>query len=178
MPKNIKSITNPKLKLEILTPAEVKKIHDATLWIIENVGVRFPSERALDIRAANGARVDRPTKVVKAKAELIESALKTCPPAYRLAARNPDQDLPLDGNHVFVGTDGCGVEVIDLQSGQRRTSRLRDVAEISRLADATEEVAFHWVPVSAPRHPGQGATGARWTRRGGGDRRGLRRQGD
>ena len=46
MPKTIKSITNPKLHLEVLTPQEVKKIHDATLWIIEKVGVRFPSKRA------------------------------------------------------------------------------------------------------------------------------------
>src|SRR5512141_3232469 len=153
MPKNIKSITNPKLKLEILTPAEVKKIHDATLWIIEKVGVRFPSERALEIWEANGACVDRTTKVVKAKAELIDSALKKCPPTYSLAARDPEQDLPLDGNHVFVGTDGCGVEVIDIQTGQRRTSRLQDVADISRLADATEEVGFHWVPVSAQDTP-------------------------
>jgi trimethylamine---corrinoid protein Co-methyltransferase len=153
MPKNIKSITNPKLKLEILTPAEVQKIHDATLWIIEKVGVRFPSEQALDIWEANGAQVDRNTKIVKARAELIDSALKKCPPAYPLAARDPDQDLSLDGNHVFVGTDGCGVEVIDIQTGKRRTSRLQDVADISRIADATEEVAFHWVPVSAQDTP-------------------------
>ncbi len=153
MPKNIKSISNPKLKLEVLTPAEVKKIHDATLWIIEKVGIRFPSERALDIWEAHGAEVNRTTKVVKAKAELIDSALKSCPPVYPLAARDPEQDLLLDGNHVFVGTDGCGVEVIDLETGQRRTSRLRDVQDIARLADATEEVAFHWVPVSAQDAP-------------------------
>lgn len=153
MPKNIKSISNPKLKLEILTPAEVKKIHDATLWILEKVGVRFPSERALNIWAAHGAEVDRNTRIVKAKAELIESALKSCPPIYPLAARDPEQDLLLDGNHVFVGTDGCGVEVIDIETGMRRTSRLQDVAEIARLADATEEVAFHWVPVSAQDMP-------------------------
>src|SRR5512140_2384133 len=153
MPKNIKSISNPKLKLEILTPAEVRKIHDATLWIIEKVGVKFPSDHALDVWEAHGAQVDRTSKVVKVKAELIESALKTCPPIYSLAARDPGQDLALDGNHVFVGTDGCGVEVIDIETGKRRTSCLQDVADISRLADATEEVAFHWVPVSAQDTP-------------------------
>src|SRR5512138_935743 len=153
MPKNIKSISNPKLKLEILTPAEVRRIHDATLWIIEKVGVRFPSEHSLDIWEQHGAQVDRQTKIVKAKAELIESALKTCPPVYSLAARDPQQDLSLDGNHVFVGTDGCGVEVIDIQTGLRRTSCLQDVADIARIADATEEVAFHWVPVSAQDTP-------------------------
>jgi len=155
MPKTIKSITNPKLRLEILTPQEVKKIHDATLWIIEKVGVRFPSKLVLEIWAAHGAEVDSEKMVVRAKAGLIEKALKTCPPVYSLAARDPQQDLMLDGNHVFVGTDGCGVEVIDIKTGMRRTSCLQDVRDISRIADATEEVAFHWVPVSAQDMPAE-----------------------
>jgi len=153
MSKTIKSISNPKLRLEILTPQEVRRLHDATLHIIENVGVRFPSKKALEIWAAHGATVDGERMVVRARPELIEKALKTCPPVYPLAARDPAQDLPLDGNHVFVGTDGCGVEVLDLQSGARRTSCLQDVADIARLADTTEEVAFHWVPVSAQDKP-------------------------
>ncbi len=153
MSKNIKSISDPKLKLEVLTTEEVKKIHEATLWIIEHVGVRFPSQRALEIWEANGAQVDREKKIVRVKGDLIEEALKKCPPAYPLAARDPGQDLQLDGNHVYLGTDGCGVEVIDLQTGQKRTSCLRDVQEIVRVADATEEVAFHWVPVSAQDTP-------------------------
>ena len=55
MSKNIKTISNPKLKLEVLTQEDVKKIHEATLQIIETVGVRFPSKRALEIWEANGA---------------------------------------------------------------------------------------------------------------------------
>jgi trimethylamine--corrinoid protein Co-methyltransferase len=153
MPKTIKSITNPKLKLEILTPADVQKIHDATLHIIEHVGVRFPSNRALEIWKANGATVDFEKKIVRVKPQIIDDALKKAPPTYTLAARDSQQDLPLDGNHVYVGTDGCGVEVIDIQTGERRTSRLSDVRDIARIADATEEVAFHWVPVSAQDMP-------------------------
>jgi trimethylamine--corrinoid protein Co-methyltransferase len=153
MSKNIKSISNPKLKLEILTTEEVRKIHEATLWIIEHVGVRFPSQRALEIWEANGATVDREKKIVRVKGDVIEEALKKCPPAYPLAARDPGQDLPLDGNHVYLGTDGCGVEVIDIHTGQKRTSCLSDVQEIARVADATEEVAFHWVAVSAQDAP-------------------------
>lgn len=153
MSGKIKSVTDPKLKLEILTPEQVNRIHTATLDVIENVGVRFPSKRALDIWEAHGASVDRERMVVKAGPDLVEAALKTCPPAYTLAARNPDQDLPLDGNHVFVGTDGCGVEVIDIHSGERRRSCLQDVADIARIADFMEEVAFHWVAVSAQDRP-------------------------
>lgn len=153
MSKNIKSISDPKLKLEILTTEEVRKIHEATLWIIEHVGVRFPSRQALEIWEANGAMVDRETKIVRVKGDVIEEALAKCPPAYCLAARDPRQDLPLDGNHVYLGTDGCGVEVIDIHTGKKRTSCLNDVREIARVADATEEVAFHWVAVSAQDTP-------------------------
>jgi len=151
--KNIKTISNPKLKLEILTTEDVQKIHNATLQIIEKVGVRFPSKRALDIWAANGAEVDYEKKIVRVNPQTIEDAIKKAPPAYKLAARDPQQDLQLDGNHVNLGTDGCGVEVIDIHTGVKRTSCLQDVRDIAKVADATEEVAFHWVSVSAQDAP-------------------------
>lgn len=153
MARDIKSITNPKLSLNILTPEEVQRIHTATLEVIESVGVRFPSPKALEIWQSHGAQVDWETNIVRAPGYLIEEALKKAPSAYVLAAREPAQDLPLDGNHVFVGTDGCGVEVLDIHSGERRRSRLQDVAEIARVADYLEEVAFHWVAVSAQDKP-------------------------
>ena len=153
MAGKIKSVTNPRLNLNIFSAEDVQRIHDATLHIIENVGVRFPSERALDIWQAHGAAVDRDTMIVKAPGHLIDEALKKAPPAYTLAARDAAQDLPLDGNHVFAGTDGCGVQVIDIESGELRRSSLQDVADIARVADKLEEVGFHWVAVSAQDKP-------------------------
>jgi trimethylamine--corrinoid protein Co-methyltransferase len=155
MSKNIKSIHDPRLKLEILTPDDVQRLHEATLQIIEKTGVRFPSKHALAIWGKNGAQVDYDTMVVKAPRELIEEAIKLCPPDYTLAARDQEQDLPLDGNHIYVGTDGCGVQIIDLHTGELRTTRLSDVADIARIADAIEEIAFHWVPVSAQDKPAE-----------------------
>jgi trimethylamine--corrinoid protein Co-methyltransferase len=155
MAGKIKSVTNPRLSLNILSPQDVQRIHTATLDVIENVGVRFPSKKALDIWEEHGAVVDRNTMIVQAPGQLIEEALKKAPPAYDLSARDPSQDLPLDGNHVFVGTDGCGVEVLDINTGQRRRSCLQDVADIARIADKMEEIAFHWVPVSAQDCPPQ-----------------------
>lgn len=153
MSKNIKSITNPKLSLNILSPSEIQKIHTATLDTIEHVGVRFPSKRALEIWASHGATIDPDRMIVKVKPETIEEAIKLAPPAYSLGARDQTQNCPMDGNHVFLGTDGCGVEVIDIHSGQKRTSELQDVADIARVADATEEIAFHWVALSAQDKP-------------------------
>ncbi len=153
MPGKIHAISNPRLGLQVLSTQDVHRIHTATLEVIESVGVRFPSPKALDIWEAHGAQINRQTMVVRAPGHLIEAALKKAPPVYTLAARDPAQDLPLDGNHVFLGTDGCGVEVLDLFTGERRRSSWQDVVEIARVADALEEIAFHWVPVSAQDRP-------------------------
>ena len=61
----------------------------------------------------------------------------------------------MDGNHVFLATDGCGVEVIDIHTGKRRSSCLQDVADIARIADGTEEIGFHWVALSAQDKPAE-----------------------
>jgi trimethylamine--corrinoid protein Co-methyltransferase len=149
MTKKIKTISDPNLHLEVLSPVDVEKIHEATLDIIEKTGVRFPSDRALNIWEEHGAIVDRESMVVKAPGDLIETALTQCPPGYILGARDPHQDLPLDGNHVYVGTDGCGVQLLDLYTNELCRTSVKDVADIAKIADATEEIAFHWVPVSA-----------------------------
>jgi trimethylamine--corrinoid protein Co-methyltransferase len=141
------------IRVEALDAEAVARIHETTLQVIESVGVRFPSERALDTWAAAGASVDRASSVVRVHRSVIEAALASAPPTYGLAARDPALDLTLDGRHVYAATDGCGIEVADLETGRRRPSGLADVAEIARLADALDEVAFHWIPVSAQDRP-------------------------
>lgn len=140
-------------RLEILSPAAIRRIHEATLEVIETVGVRFPSPKALDLWAAHGATVDRETSIVRVPGHVIEAALRTAPPVYTLAARDPARDLPLDGAHVHLGTDGCGIEVLDPWTGKHRRSALQDVADIARVGDALDAIAFHWVAVSAQDRP-------------------------
>jgi len=155
MTSKIKSITNPRLKLEVLSQADILRLHEATLDIMETAGVRFPSEKALDIWEAHGARVDREKQIVKIPGKVIEESLKLAPQKYTLAARDSSLDLPLDGNHVYIGTDGCGVEVIDIHSGELRRSCLKDVADIARVTDHLDQVAYNWIPVSAQDCPAE-----------------------
>ncbi len=155
MSEKIKSISCPRLSLDILSPEDVEKIHESSLRIIESTGVRFPSEKALDIWRSHGAAVEEDSMIVKASGRLIEDAIRQAPSVYTLASRNPALDLPLDGNHVYIGTDGCGIEMIDIHTGERRRSVLQDVADIARVADGLDEVGFHWVPVSAQDCPAQ-----------------------
>lgn len=149
MSQKIRSIHSPKLSLNILTPEEVQKIHTATLEVIETVGVRFPSKKALDILEAHGAQVNRATMVARIPGHVVESYMAKAPPTYTLAALDPELDLPLDGNHSYLGTDGCGVEIIDVFSGERRTTTKQDLIDVARVADYLEAIAFHWIPISA-----------------------------
>lgn len=145
----IQSISDPKISLNVLTTADVQQIHAATLEVIETTGVRFPSPLALDILEAHGASVDRQKQVARIPGHLVEEYLAKAPPAYTLAALDPALDLPLDGNHSHLGTDGCGVEIIDALSGERRRSTKQDVADVARVADALDAIAFIWAPLSA-----------------------------
>ena len=47
------------------------------------------------------------------------------------------------------------MEVIDINTGKRRSSCLKDVADIARIADGTEEIGFHWVALSAQDKPAE-----------------------
>jgi trimethylamine---corrinoid protein Co-methyltransferase len=149
MTKNIKSITDPQISLNILSKDDIQKIHAATLEVIESIGVRFPSQKALDILASHGAKIDQDKMVARIPAPVIEKALEGAPPGYTLAAMDPALDLPLDGNHSYLATDGCGVEILDPFTGELRRSTKQDVADIARVADFMEEISFHWVPLSA-----------------------------
>jgi len=149
MTQKIKGISNPKLSLNILTEGQIQQIHTATLEVIESTGVRFPSNKALDILEAHGAQVDRQAQVARIPGHIVEEYLAKAPPTYTLAALDPELDLPLDGNHSFLGTDGCGVEIIDAFTSERRRATKNDVMEVARVVDYLDAIAFHWVPISA-----------------------------
>lgn len=155
MTKTIKSISNPKLRVEILNEEEVRMIHNATLEVVESVGVRFPSKRALNVLEAHGAKVDWDRKVAKIPADILEKYLAMAPQTYTLAALDESLDLPLDGNHSYLGTDGCGVEIIDAFTGELRRTTKQDLMDVSRVADYLEEIAFHWVAISAQDYPAE-----------------------
>jgi len=80
MARPIKSISNPKLSLNILTDQEVRQIHEATLEVIETVGVRFPSPVAIDILESHGAQVDRTSMVARIPADILDTHLAKAPP--------------------------------------------------------------------------------------------------
>jgi trimethylamine--corrinoid protein Co-methyltransferase len=141
------------VKLDLLDESEVRQIHEATLDVIENVGVKFHSQKALDVLEANGAAVDRESTVAKIPAAVVERAMSTVPHEYVLGARNPEYDLPLDGEHVYISSDGCGVFARDAKTGEVRSSVKQDLADTARVVQALDNVSATSAVVSAQDMP-------------------------
>jgi trimethylamine--corrinoid protein Co-methyltransferase len=136
-------------RLEVLTPAQIETVQEGTLHLLQEVGVHFPSPRALEIFADHGAIVDHETQIVRIPPDLVHKALSTAPRSFVLGGREERFDMTLDGRSSYLCTDGCGVHVVDLETRQQRSSRKADVAQMARLSDALPLIGMFWPLVSA-----------------------------
>ena len=136
-------------RLQYLNPEQLEKLQDATLQILEKTGVYFPSKKALEIFSAHGANVDHNTQIVRLPRALVHRAMAQAPRYFHLGARDSECDLHLEDQVTYFTVDGCGVEVIDFESGQRRTSSKADVARMAHISDYLSAIGFYWPMVSA-----------------------------
>jgi trimethylamine--corrinoid protein Co-methyltransferase len=143
----------PGYRLRILSDEQLEQLKSATLEILEEVGVHCPSEKALAIYAEGGARVDSESQVVKLPPEVVLEAMSHAPRFYTMGARSKAYDLRLDGTAMYCATDGCGIETIDFETRQRRSSVKEDVAKMARVSDYLSSVGFYWPIVSAQDYP-------------------------
>ncbi len=140
------------IKFEVLSRAQIEVLKQGTLKLLADVGVRFPSQTALEIFSDHGAEIDWEKQIVRIQPDLVEGALSTAPRSFVLAGREERFDLILDGSHSYLATDGCGVRVMDLDSRTERASRKADIAQMARVCDALPLISFFWPLVSAQDH--------------------------
>jgi trimethylamine--corrinoid protein Co-methyltransferase len=136
-------------RIEILSPTEITNLRKGTYQLLADVGVYYPTKKALTIFADHGAEVDWDSKIVRIPPELVDKAMATAPRNIVLGGREPRFDLTLDGSSSYLTTDGCGVHVIDLHTREKRASGKADVAMMARVSDAIPLVSFFWPMVSA-----------------------------
>jgi trimethylamine---corrinoid protein Co-methyltransferase len=132
-----------------LSPAAIERIHQASLTVLERVGIGVADPACQAIFAGAGARVDTAKNRVYIPPEMVERALATAANRVVLYGRNDDRhNLDLGGTRVYMGTGGAAVKVLDLD-GRVRESTLADVARIARLVDALDNIHFYLRPVVA-----------------------------
>lgn len=148
--KDIREPMLPVLKrglplVEPMTPEQVERIDSASMDILENVGVVFRDEVALEDWRKAGADVKGET--VHLDRGLIRELITTIPPDITYHARNPKNNLPIGGpRSIFVPMTGAPY-LRDLED-VRRGPTLDDLAMFHKLAHmspALHSTAHHIV---------------------------------
>ena len=123
---------NPFPPIEVLSADQVETIHEASLGILRDVGVEVLGDRALDILARAGARVDRANRRVRVDPALTEELVAHTPGEFRLHARNPAWTLDFGGDNLVFCAVGGPAFVTDTDRG-RRAGTLADLRDLTRL---------------------------------------------
>ncbi|MEQ8665899.1 MAG: trimethylamine methyltransferase family protein [Rhodospirillales bacterium] len=116
---------------EPMVREQVERIHEASMWILENVGVDFRDPIAPGQWKAAGAKVDG--ERVYLDRHLVMELIRSIPSQITLHARNPEKNVGLgDGRSIFVPMTGAPF-IRDLDD-ERRYGTLEDLGTFHKLA--------------------------------------------
>jgi len=148
-------LRNPLKPLELLSQDQLMAIHEASLYLLENIGIEFMGAAARDKFRKAGATVDDATGLVKIPREVVERALKTAPSSFLLCPRNPARQINAGGNHISFGLVAGPPNVHDCING-RRNGNLGDYIKLIKLAQSFDIIHFvgnqPTAPIELPAH--------------------------
>jgi trimethylamine--corrinoid protein Co-methyltransferase len=124
-----------------LSDDECRRMHEASLEILERIGVRLDLEEAVVMLKKAGASVFD-GNVVRVPSYLVEKALKTAPKQVTLYDRQGNLAMPVGGYRCFFGPGSDCLSIIDHRTGERRNPVLKDLEEGVRLCDSLENIDF------------------------------------
>ena len=128
-----------------LTEEQVRRIHEASLTVLERTGIRVDNEEVLALFRKGGAWVDG--NRVRISCAMVEEAVDELPSRVLLAGRDPAHDLLLEDKRVYAGTGGSPTQVLEPGAETVRPGTLSDMADLVRLTDALEHVDFIVIPL-------------------------------
>ena len=126
-------LRNPYPPIEVLSEDQVEAIHDASLTILEEIGIRVRLPEARQILKQAGATVDEAGEIVRFGRDFVDETMATAPEVVTLHARNPDATVETGKDKVAIATVGGPPNVSDLEYG-RRSGTLEDFRNFMRLA--------------------------------------------
>jgi len=141
-----KQLRNPFTPAKLISDDEVEAIHQASLQVLETVGVKCAVPEAQSLLAKAGAKLDASTGLIKLGREVVEAALQTVAPALEITPRNPAHVVRLHGPYLataaVLGPPACK----DLIRG-RRTGTIDDFRELMKLTQFFNAVQMNGFPV-------------------------------
>ncbi len=142
-----------RLTTQVLNREEQQIVHEQSLRILTEVGVRFHGDKANAILQANGARIDQETGIAHLPADMIAAAVASSPKQFVLGARNPKYNYPLPSPVTRYAMDGTGAFMVDFMTGERRYGEGRDIVDSLRVFQEADLGVMAWPPVCASETP-------------------------
>ena len=138
-----RNLKNPFPVMNAFSEDRIEALHQASLEVLEDIGVKVLLPEARQLFKAAGARVDEAAEMVWIGREIVGAALATAPRAIQLRAGARQRDLELKlGNLVFQPGAGAP-HATDLKRG-RRPGTLRDFRELIQLTQSFD--VLHMLP--------------------------------
>lgn len=128
----------------VLSDEERDRVHEKTIKILAETGVRVKSDLGRDYLKKAGAGVDENTKIVRIPRKMLEECLQAAPKNFSLGARRPGWDLGMNEGNCSLLIDGSGIEVIDHRTREKRPSISSDWIDATRVIDAIDEFGVYW----------------------------------
>jgi len=128
-------------RMRVLNREQASAIHTAALEILEEIGFRMEHPGALSMLVDAGAKIAQPDWV-KLPASVVEKAIKSAPRQIDLYDQQANVAIQLVNGHSFYGTGSDATFTVDVETGERRRTVLRDVANFARLVDGLENMSF------------------------------------
>ena len=116
--------------VDLLSDDQVEVIHDASMDVVEEVGVEFRCDDALALWRDAGAAVDGAR--VRLDREHLMALVGTAPSSYTMVARDPTHTVTV-GNGKTIFTPSYGAPYVLGLDGTRRPGTLEDFKNFTKL---------------------------------------------
>ncbi len=125
-------------------------VHQESLRILAEVGIKVTSHSVLAMLREHGATVDERSQVAKISERMVEEALSKAPKEFVMAARDKRWDLHMPAtDRVYGVNDGQPTDVWDIDRQVKRKSTASDLVDLTLVCDAMQEVDLYWPEVVA-----------------------------
>ena len=133
------TVRNPYPPFEIASADEIEAVHEASLEVLQEIGINFLLGEARDILKAAGADVDPDGTRVRFDRAMVEELIAKAPSQFTIHARNLDRSRVFGGNHINFFPVAGNPNISDIEGG-RRSGNLADYRDLLRLAQVINAV--------------------------------------
>ena len=128
-----RQVRNPYPPLELLSQDQVETIHDASLTVLEEIGINFLLSEARTLLKEAGADVDPESTRVRFDRNMVLEAVAKAPSAFDIHARNPNHNIHIGDGYLTFATVSGPPNSSDIENG-RRSGCFEDYCNFIRLA--------------------------------------------